>query len=187
MPRSRKRRRPWTAGEVRQLRLWRSQRNPLSLAECARRLNRTRGAVVAQLGRQGFVTQPHYSCEQIRELIQQHVERGHCDRTIARLIGRSVYTVRMRRWGMGLPANRKVKQKPKRKTTRKVPHAECFACGDVCPRATHIGKVGWVSRKFGTQGLLETYCPACFAKWGWPPELFPITHSAFVEFGRGAP
>lgn len=49
---------------------------------------------------------------------------------------------------------------------------ECWACGVRCPRRTHVRKIGWMQRAFRVVNGYEreTYCPDCFAEWGWPPE-----------------
>ena len=48
---------------------------------------------------------------------------------------------------------------------------ECWGCGVLAPSATWVVKHGWASRPV-TSGIdrskFETYCPACFAEWGWP-------------------
>lgn len=55
--------------------------------------------------------------------------------------------------------------------TRANPH--CWACGTRCPRRTWLDRVGWVQRPVRLAGgtFRETYCPACFARWGWPDEV----------------
>jgi hypothetical protein len=62
---------------------------------------------------------------------------------------------------------------------------ECWACGVTCPSGTRIAKAGWAKRVVSVLAveLVEMYCPACFARWGWPdvPECTaeePVTHAA---------
>lgn len=57
------------------------------------------------------------------------------------------------------------------KTPNNRAHSECWACGRVCPRRYQINRAGWVWRvipDLGGTDQRETYCPECFAKWGWP-------------------
>ena len=50
-------------------------------------------------------------------------------------------------------------------------HPECWACGTKAPRRTHLGAIGWHTRKvdlgWGIEAC-ETYCPGCYRTWGWP-------------------
>ena len=50
---------------------------------------------------------------------------------------------------------------------------ECWGCGVKPGRATWLEKIGWASRPATAASIFdgtkkETYCPDCFAEWGWP-------------------
>ena len=46
----------------------------------------------------------------------------------------------------------------------------CWCCGVDAPRPSHVSAVGWAVRTVMLSGgnARETYCPQCFAEWGWP-------------------
>lgn len=46
----------------------------------------------------------------------------------------------------------------------------CWACGIPAPKQNHLVTEGWHSRweRIEGQPMKETYCPDCFAEWGWP-------------------
>lgn len=158
--------RPWTGREVAQLRAWRMQPTPVPFAECARRLGRTIRSVVGQAERRRIVTRMYYPHRAIRATVRRLVRKGFCDAEIAYAIGRSRQAARYHRRQMGLPINRQ-----RTRTTRGYAHPECFCCGAFCPKANHIEAVGWVSRKHASDNTTETYCPTCFAKYGWPAPM----------------
>lgn len=47
---------------------------------------------------------------------------------------------------------------------------ECWACSVRAAKPSYIRSLGWAVRTTIIDGVVEreTYCPACFAQWGWP-------------------
>lgn len=51
---------------------------------------------------------------------------------------------------------------------------ECWCCGLRNPARAHLRKFGWEVRPAPSAvggGIVEMYCPSCYAEWGWPDEL----------------
>lgn len=47
----------------------------------------------------------------------------------------------------------------------------CWCCGTTPPKRSHVAKYGWAARwlvLYATIQARETYCPDCFARFGWP-------------------
>lgn len=161
-----KSRRDFTMLEIERVKKLRAER--VSMAEVARRVNRSYGAIVSLCSRltiRNFRRKP----AEYRRGVVRLFRPDRSDEWIASQLGCSASTVRQYRHKLRLlrPANSRSLY-PKQREPQAAP--ECWACGVSCPRKTHIRLAGWVKRLVPLAGSvgIECYCATCYAKWGWP-------------------
>lgn len=162
-----KRVRPWTkleerrAVELRQVRY--------TIAAVARALDRPYGAVSVKLSRLG-ATKRRSTRRRPGEFlaaVAATCKPGVSDRDAARVLNRPHQEIFRARKRLGISAGVTLSEAARRpRPTRVKCRHRCWLCN--APRPFRGGVLGWQQRRFGKPAQVETYCPECFAKWGWP-------------------
>lgn len=153
---------PWTTGEIEQLRQWRALDVPLKT--CAKRLGRTRAAVSGQCHRAEIVMEPHHkageAAEQIRALA---TGSAPADAVLAFRLGISKRTVRYHRTGAGLKAG-KPQSWSQGGGRRKRGRPRCFSCNALAPVCAVAGwraRLGWALFRLGPERHYLCDLPEC--------------------------